>query len=223
MAAGGSDNNDGSEIFWPGYVDATTNLILNLLFLLTILIVAVFMFALELGRAVGPQDANADHTAKIEEVAPTVDPVQENVALKKEIERLKILLAENAERQAPVGGQSNVVAGTLPLTEPVSGLEQTVAGEYELMVRFKDEAVSFNDDERRQILEALRPVSAGQKILIQVSVPEGFSEARRMGFYRALAVRNMLIELQVPTGKIDVSVVEGAAGADAAVVRVRSR
>ena len=46
----GQDNNDGSDIFWPGYVDATTNLILNLLFLLTILIVAVFMFALEMGR-----------------------------------------------------------------------------------------------------------------------------------------------------------------------------
>ena len=54
MAGASSDNDDGSEIFWPGYVDATTNLILNLLFLLTILIVAVVMFALELGRAVGP-------------------------------------------------------------------------------------------------------------------------------------------------------------------------
>ena len=45
------EDNDGSDIFWPGYVDATTNLILNLLFLLTILMVAVFMFALELGRS----------------------------------------------------------------------------------------------------------------------------------------------------------------------------
>ena len=43
--------NDGSDIFWPGYVDATTNLILNFLFLLTLLMVAVFMFALELGRS----------------------------------------------------------------------------------------------------------------------------------------------------------------------------
>ena len=44
-------DNDGSDIFWPGYVDAVTNLVLNLLFLLTIMTVAVFMFALELGRA----------------------------------------------------------------------------------------------------------------------------------------------------------------------------
>ncbi|MEI8363079.1 MAG: hypothetical protein WCG35_07650, partial [Betaproteobacteria bacterium] len=43
-------NVDGSDIFWPGYVDAVTNLVLNLLFMLTIMIVAVFMFALELSR-----------------------------------------------------------------------------------------------------------------------------------------------------------------------------
>ena len=45
------DDNDASNIFWPGYVDATTNLALNLLFLLTVMITAVFMFALEMGRA----------------------------------------------------------------------------------------------------------------------------------------------------------------------------
>ena len=41
---------DGADIFWPGYVDAIANLVLNLLFMLTIMIVAVFMFALELSR-----------------------------------------------------------------------------------------------------------------------------------------------------------------------------
>ena len=37
------NDNDGTSVFWPGYVDASTTLILNLLFLLIILIVAVFM------------------------------------------------------------------------------------------------------------------------------------------------------------------------------------
>ena len=47
--SGDRTSDDGSDIFWPGYVDAVTNLVLNLLFLLTIMTVAVFMFAMELG------------------------------------------------------------------------------------------------------------------------------------------------------------------------------
>ena len=48
--SGDRTSDDGSDIFWPGYVDAVTNLVLNLLFLLTIMTVAVFMFAMELGK-----------------------------------------------------------------------------------------------------------------------------------------------------------------------------
>ena len=50
MAGGGGDNND---VFWPGYVDAISNLVLNLLFVVAILTIAVFLFAIELGRKQG--------------------------------------------------------------------------------------------------------------------------------------------------------------------------
>ena len=76
------DDEDGSNIFWPGYVDATTNLVLNLLFLLTIMIVAVFMFALELGRAGGAGldkqiETNKVGAKKVSEVS--ADLVKENI------------------------------------------------------------------------------------------------------------------------------------------------
>ncbi len=219
----GSESNDGSDIFWPGYVDATTNLILNLLFLLTILIVAVFMFALELGRAVGPQDANADATAVVETVLDESTLVQENIALKSEIQRLKMLLAGNNTQSIPTGGQIQTVEGTASVPHPQTGIEQTLASDFEVMVRFKDEAVSFTLAERERLLEKLKPVAASGSILVYVEVPVGFSEAKRMGFYRALAVRNLLIQLNVPTDSIDVSVVEGTTDANASVVRVRSR
>ena len=35
---------DGADIFWPGYVDAIANLVLNLLFMLTIMIVAAVSY-----------------------------------------------------------------------------------------------------------------------------------------------------------------------------------
>lgn len=219
MAAGGSENNDGSDIFWPGYVDATTNLILNLLFLLTILIVAVFMFALELGRAVGPQDANADGTVVAEEAT---DPLQENIALKSEIQRLKKLLEEQGH-ELPKAAAVRTVEATSTAETAQAGLDNAFASGFELMVRFNKEAVSFTPDERARLLKELKPVTDSEKTLIRVDVPLGFSEAKRMGFYRALAVRNLLVEMKIPTENIDVSVVEGGPDANAAVVRVRAK
>jgi hypothetical protein len=42
-----------------------------------------------------------------------------------------------------------------------------------------------------------------------------------MGFYRAMAVRNLLIEMKMPRDRIDVSVREGKNRANASIVRVR--
>jgi hypothetical protein len=42
-----------------------------------------------------------------------------------------------------------------------------------------------------------------------------------MGFYRAMAVRNLLIEMNVPKENIDVSVVEGKGDANSSLVMVR--
>jgi len=221
MAGGGSDNSDGSDIFWPGFVDATTNLILNLLFLLTILIVAVFMFALELGRAVGPQDANADAEI-VAEQATELDAVKENAMLKNEIARLQELLAQQ-QGQAPTRrGEPLTAAGTSVVAKPEKGLVGAQGGGFDLKVRFDDDAVSFQEDEKARLLEALRPIAATRQAYIVVEVPAGFSEAKRLGFYRSLAVRNLLIELEVPSSNIDVSVIERESDADAAVVKVRS-
>jgi hypothetical protein len=223
-------DSDGSDIFWPGYVDAVTNLVLSLLFLLTIMTVAVFMFALELGRASqgGPgkipvaskkQDADVEHKA-------TKDTVAENIALKREIERLNMQLTRQAAQQGqPVaaGGLTKTVDVTSNVPKPQSGLDKTLATDFEIVVRFKDEAVAFTQAEHDRLLETLKPAVASGKATIHVEVPAGFSEAKRMGFYRAMAVRNLLIEMKMPKDHINVSVREGKSSANASLVRVRSR
>src|SRR5512138_3580898 len=98
-------DHDGSDIFWPGYVDAVTNLVLNLLFLLTIMTVAVFMFALELGRATqgGAGKTPVASVNKDSKVVPKtpIDPATENIELKLEIQRLNKQLAQ----RVPQNGQ----------------------------------------------------------------------------------------------------------------------
>ncbi|MBI1920475.1 MAG: hypothetical protein HYS23_05250 [Geobacter sp.] len=229
MSIDHDENNDGSDHFWPGYVDAVTNLVLNLLFLLTIMTVAVFMFALELGRSSKsasdkPPVASAKHRAEAVSKT-TADPVTENIALKREIQRLNTELAQRVSQNVqPVrGGLAKTVDVTSNVPKPQSGLDKTAASNLEIVVRFTDEAVAFTPAEHDRLRESLKPVVASEKAGIRVEVPAGFSEAKRMGFYRAMAVRNLLIEMKMPKDKINVSVVEGKSNANASLVMVRSR
>lgn len=220
-------DSDGSDIFWPGYVDAVTNLVLNLLFLLTIMTVAVFMFALELGRASqgGPEKSPAAATKlKIEATSKaTADPVKENIALKLEVQRLNLMLAQRAAKSEQPGnlGMIKTVDVTSTVPEPLSGLDKAIESDFEIIVRFTDDAVAFTPEEHAQLLKTLQPIVSRGKANILVEVPAGFSEAKRMGYYRMMAVRNLLIEMEMPKQNINVAVLERPNNANAAIVRVR--
>jgi hypothetical protein len=221
------DDNDGSDIFWPGYVDAVTNLVLNLLFLLTIMTVAVFMFALELGRASkgGPQDpSTASSKPNTEAVSrKNSDTAQENIALKLEVQRLNKMLSKQPSGSVQHGnmGIIKTVEVTSTVPEPLTGLDQTITSDFEIVVRFTDDAIAFTPEEHERLLETLQPIVANGKASIYVEVPAGFSEAKRMGYYRMMAVRNLLIEMKMPSKNIEVAVLERKTNANAAIVRVR--
>jgi hypothetical protein len=219
MAAGGRQGDgDGSDTFWPGYVDAVTNLVLNLLFLLTIMTVAVFMFALELGRASKGGPSNPADT-KQERVVKPVDPVRENLELKREIQRLSAIIAQRDDKAGVLAKQVEV---TSVVAVPQAGVDKTLADDAEVLVRFRDDAVAFTPAERDAALELLKPIVARGQANLYVEIPPGFSEAKRMGFYRAMAVRNLLLELNMPKEKINVTELEGKSSANASLVKVRS-
>lgn len=230
MAGGRHSDDDGSDTFWPGYVDAVTNLVLNLLFLLTIMIVAVFMFALELGRAtkggaqqptktVGRENVTSSAAVK---TAESTDPLKENAALKREIERLSKELADKtaAAEKSVAGGVPKNLDASVPVARPKNGLDKAVASSFEVIVRFADDAVALSPEERERLLDALKPVVAKNRADVTVEVPAGFSEAKRMAFYRAMEVRNLLMEMKLPKDRIDLRVVEGKSNANAALVKV---
>ena len=217
---------DGSDIFWPGYVDAVSNLVLNLLFLLTIMTVAVFMFALELGlssRAKSDSSTSASTKKDVKALSKaTIDPVRENIELKLEIQRLNRKLAEQIPQSVQPGALVKTVDVTSTVPTPQNGLDKALASDSEITVRFTEEAVAFTQAEHDSLIESLKPIVATGKASIYIAVPTGFSEAKRMGFYRAMAVRNLLIEMKMPKDRINVSVVEVKNKANASIVRVRS-
>ena len=213
------DHSDGSDTFWPGYVDAVTNLVLNLLFLLTIMTVAVFMFALELGRAslggagkapVAATKPDAQNNQKTEP-EPNVDELKKQIAT---------LQNELRAQQLKAAQSGKVIPATSAFPKPAKGLDTTFSSDSELVVRFTDEAVTLTPTELSQLREALKPIVARGKARLQVDVPKGFSEAKRMGFYRAMAVRNLLLEMKMPKDRIELAVRESKASANASLVRI---
>ena len=213
------DHSDGSDTFWPGYVDAVTNLVLNLLFLLTIMTVAVFMFALELGRAslggagkapVATTKPDAQNNQKTEP-EPNVDELKKQIAA---------LQNELRAQQLKTAQSGKVIPATSAFPKPAKGLDTTFSSDSELVVRFTDEAVTLTPTELSQLREALKPIIARGRARIMVEVPKGFSEAKRMGFYRAMAVRNLLLEMKMPKDRIELAVREGKASANASLVRI---
>ncbi len=188
-------NNDGSDIFWPGYVDAVTNLVLNLLFMLTIMIVAVFMFALELSK----------HKNDV----PAEQNVSQVKALQDQIKQLK------QQVQNQMTDPQKIVTAKTPLVKSEKDLENMAITGGGLIVHFLLDSVTLSQSEADTLKNALTTLTAkGEPIHIQVAVPAGFSEAKRIGFYRVMAVRNQLIALKVPADQIEVAVHEGKSSSD---------
>lgn len=232
MSIEGSD--DGSDIFWPGYVDAVTNLVLNLLFMLTIMIVAVFMFALELSRHKDEKPipvVEVPVTEKQVEQAPK-DSIEQLVkakdteinTLQKQVEVLKKqVLEKQVLTQNDLRGSQKVVIAKTPIPKPEKDLDKVAASGGGVVVNFLLDAVTLSSAESETLRDSLATVAASGAARIEVVVPAGFSEAKRLGFYRAVAVRNQLIEMNVPADKIEVLVREGKTNADNSKVLVSPR
>ena len=212
-----SSADDGSDIFWPGYVDAVTNLVLNLLFMLTIMIVAVFMFALELSRhkdAPPPPAVTAVASELAAELAK--DPRQQVLMLQKQVDELK----KQVLQQNTTPKDQKVITAKTPLAQPDKDLRELNATGGAVIVNFVKDAVLLSATEAETLKSALGPMMASGAARVDILVPTGFSEAKRIAFYRVMAVRNQLIGAGMAPDKIEVHIREGAASAENSRVMV---
>jgi hypothetical protein len=82
----------------------------------------------------------------------------------------------------------------------------------------------MSDKEATELVNKMSAVAAVKTSHWQIAVvsPKGFSEAIRLAYYRASAVRNVLLKNGVPASAIDMRVVESAStGADNSRVMVK--
>lgn len=219
------DPDTGADVFWPGYVDAVTNLVLNLLFVVVIMTVAVFIFAMELGRQHSSASSDKGEQNQAQMGQPSQPQSDETVRLRQEIAALQAQLQaikparQVSESSAAPGhqGRSRVVEATTAQSKPVNRLDN-VSGT--VIVDFTDEAVTLSSDESARLRDPLGQIVAQGRARVEVKVPPGFTESRRLGFYRAMAVRNQLMELGLPKDRIEMAVSEGSPSSDATLVVV---
>lgn len=238
MTGGSEENNS----FWPGYVDAISNLVLSLLFLVAILTISVFMFAMELGRrqaavAHGSHELAARKSVVARQVeTPTVAAAEQKSALESEIKSLKkelkalkqssekhsVALAEDSGHRASETPRKYLTASEKAHApeKDIAKIQPRPSG---IVIVFAPDAVALTGAEIGKAKEVLSAFKSAGGAKVEVLIPTGFTEVKRLAFYRAMSVRNLLIELGIPSEKIEVSLPEVNSGGDSARVVVRSR
>lgn len=216
MALTENNNDEGSDIFWPGYVDAVTNLVLNLLFVLTIMIVAVLMFAMALSRKQSDtvNEAVQQERKTIENSLQQKD--QQLIELQQQIEQLKA----NAEVKNTLNTPQKTAKVQTPVSIPDKSIEKLLENGGGVVVNFSNDAVTINESELAAVEKLLTPLVNSGAVTLVINTPKGFSEAKRLAFYRAMSVRSLLINMGLPQNKIETSIRENNNAADNSKVMV---
>lgn len=270
--AASSDSNDASDIFWPGYVDAISNLAINLLFVIAVMAIVVIGATLQINdllkrkdRALGndvaytvmetndKQSGSGKSTAQSSTNAesqgqqayasggkseqPKAQPEIQPQVLQQQLETVQqqlrstqvqlseakaaLVKAQSASGSSPqkidgVTG-SETASRRVEIVAPSNANTQAPAGSNAaqvvnggVIVPFDANAIELNPTLVPGVLEKMAtfaPVKSS-KWQITVIVPKGFTEAKRLGFYRANALRNALLQNGVSGDNIDVKTLE---------------
>ena len=183
--------------FWPGFVDALSNLVLTLVFVMVIFVLALFYLSSKVSKT------------KMDALCPETNAELSQV--KKDLEEtrkaLQVALSQASQIKERVDASDK--KPPLPRKEKTSA-EATNAGS-SVIIRFPMGVVELDDNAKQVLDKAIAPLLAsGKQIKTNLSAvpgPETYSEGKRLSFFRAVAIRNYLISKGVAKNNIDSKVV----------------
>jgi len=236
MGGGGREQN-----YWPGFVDALSNVVLTLVF---VLVVFVFALLITSGKVqqktvqmvqqkveqeyaakmmmseVSTKQAETETKlheaeAKLREAVAARDRLAGEVAdLRAAYARLESArpLAQQADRSATPSVIDQRIELRTPSSKAGAPDKETadLKGGAVIVITYPRTTVTLNDKTRaelRKVLDSNRGRIGGTVAKIEATLgAETYSEARRMAYYRALDVRNVLLEHKlVPSSSIAIS------------------
>jgi outer membrane protein OmpA-like peptidoglycan-associated protein len=179
--------------FWPGFVDALSNLVLTLVFVMVIFVLALFYLSSKVAQS------------KLDAMCPATKV--ELAQVKKELDETRKALSAALSAAGQVKAQAKVSdkKAASPEREKISA-EVSVGGA-SVTIRFPAGVVELDDDAKKVLDKAIAPyLASGQPVKASLSAvpgPETFSEGKRLSFFRAVAIRNYLISKGITKGNID--------------------
>ena len=177
--------------FWPGYVDALTNVVLNLLFLISILAAGVFSMGMESARKVVSPFLRASGP----EVVQAAQPVAKPDAL---VTQIKVI---EASESAPLAQAQVELKGP-----------RAIEDRQELMLKFGPDAIRMAEREKQQLLPKLR-TQLGQNpsdIVVWAAADVRNPVARRATYLRIMATRDLLVASGQPSDRIETRLLAGS-------------
>jgi hypothetical protein len=220
MAGGGSKNGD----YWPGFVDALTNVVIAMVFVIVVLAIALSFSAQLLAKRLAAKIAEQENElgkARAVVVAP------KKTDQERPEPKAPPAVPETPDAQAPVKQRIKVAGNEAALAASAAGGKLKPAEHY-LELEFAATALTLDANAAAQLTQGLAPVrqrlneAASLKVAIVAVGPDiHLSENQRSAFIRAMAVRNHLLEQGIAAPRITTRIdMQSRATTPAVAVRV---
>lgn len=187
MSGGGS----GANAYWPGFVDALTNVVIAMIFVIVVLAISLSFAAQMMGKKLA-EKLIEEHKAKTAQAPPaaTPPPAQLQVAPSTLVKTTRIAVVGNEVAASAPAAALRQVRNTLQLDYAATAITLDAAA----ADRFKAAVVALGSLGQRRV----EVVAGGPAMAI--------GDNQRAAYLRVMALRNQLLELGIAPDRIDVRI-----------------
>jgi Na+-transporting methylmalonyl-CoA/oxaloacetate decarboxylase gamma subunit len=233
LVAGNQDNDN----HWPGYVDALTTMTMMLIFIMTILAVAIFGMSQNVSRSVVEKIARAanvetaggsesldDFAARVVAQLETGPPRDETTRLARASgdgpQPLRGTVAGEPGASGPAAGQ-RIVSSEQAKRADDAGNVRVDRGQAAITLAYQKRATDLDGEAQARIRQLMGEGAKGRLVIRAFADRNGaVSDARRVAFYRLIKLRSQMIALGYAADNIDFGIEDTSAPGGGDLVRI---
>jgi hypothetical protein len=196
MSSGGG----GTSEYWPGFVDALTNVVIAMVFVIVVLAIAL-SFAMQMVASRMAGKLAELEAANVQLQASQKNPPVEPGAVRAPSSDTPLPAPADARVRIAVAGNERTTQARPATVNPATR---------SLVLEYEQGALTLDDVAQKNLVQALGPVKvaleaapAGTRVALVATGPSlELSDNQRAAFMRLMAVRNQLLEQGVPAARI---------------------
>jgi septal ring factor EnvC (AmiA/AmiB activator) len=233
--------------YWPGFVDALSNVVLTLVFVLVVFVFALVFSSDKLKKrayflndvaqqeTVARKEAEDEKQRLFQEQCELLENLQaardqlkqletRNQQLKRHLAELERLDAEQKQKdeQANLLKERTEIQVKAELAAGAKGAAELAKGNGVLALVFPRNVFNLDEKSKKaldEVIDKQKAALAGTRITLRsITGAETYTEGRRLAYFRGLSVRNYLIDKGLGNGKtIQVTIEQGKEVSDGRV------